>query len=204
MAEPGRPRANDPILGLPGEIKPLRIVLYVALLLSAVSALFLEEPLAGAVHRGAVSGVWLFLPLALYGVFFTVYAADRWLLVKRRGYPTGRAFFQVAFGIVFGLLLLPSTLGAWMERHPVGIERLMSHPDPEVRTVAVEALGFRGFSRERAAMVVTRLDDRDPRVAEAARTVLSRWSGRDRSDLAGIRAWAGRLSATSTMTEGAR
>ena len=203
MAEPRR-RANDPILGLPGEIKPLRIGLYVILLLTAVSALFLEPALAGAVHRGAVSGIWLFLPLGLYGVFFLVYAIDRWVLVKKRNFPTGRAFFQVAFGIVFGLLLLPSTIGDWMLRRPVGMERLLSHPDAEVRTVAVEALGFRGFSRERATMLIAKLEDRDPRVAEAAGVVLSNWSGKDPGDLAGIRDWAGRLSATSTMTEGSR
>jgi hypothetical protein len=204
VAEKARPRANDPILGLPGEIKPLRIVLYVFLLLTAVSALFLEPALAGAVHRGAVSAVWLFLPLVLYGVFFAVYALDRWFLVKRRNFPAGRAFFQVAFGIVFGLLLLPSTIGDWMLRRPVGIERLLSHPDAEVRTVAVEALGFRGVSEERAEMLVRKLDDRDPRVAEAARMVLAKWSGADPQDMAGIRAWAARLSATSSTTEGSR
>ena len=203
MAEPRR-RANDPILGLPGEINPLRIALYVFLVLTAASALFLEPALAGAVHRGAVSAVWLFLPLVLYGVFFAVYALDRWFLVKRRNFPAGRAFFQVAFGIVFGLLLLPSTIGDWMQRQPVGMERLLSHPDADVRTVAVEALGFRGHSEAHVSMLIRKLEDQDPRVADAAARVLAGWSGKDPKDLAGIRAWAGRLSATSSTTEGSR
>lgn len=203
MAKPSRFRANDPILSLPGEIKPLRIALYVFLLLSAVSALFLEPALAGAVHRGAVSSIWMFLPLGLFAVFFAVYAVDRWFLVKRRAYPAGRAFFQVAFGVVFGLLLLPSTIGDWEAHRPVGIARLLSHPDAEVRMVAVEAVGFRGPSQERAALVVKRLDDRDPRVVEAAWEVLGRWSGKDPADRAGIRVWASRLSSTSSTTEGA-
>lgn len=201
VARQSRFRANDPILALPGEIKPLRIVLYVFLLLSAVSALFLEPALAGAVQRGAVSSAWMFLPLGLYAVFFAIYAVDRWFLVKRRAYPGGRAFFQIAFGVVFGLLLLPSTIGDWEAHRPVGTARLLSHPDAEVRMVAVEALGFRGASKERAELVVKRLDDRDPRVVEAAWTVLERWSGKDPSDKPGIRAWASQLSGTSTTTE---
>jgi hypothetical protein len=204
VAEPARRRANDPILGLPGEIKPLRIALYVILVLTAASALFLEPALAGAVHRGAVSAIWLFLPLGLYGVFFTVYAIDRWFLVKRRNFPAGRAFFQVAFGVVFGLLLLPSTMGDWMLRQPVGMERLLSHPDAEVRSVAVEALGFRGFSPARVSMLIGKLEDHDPRVREAAAAVLAKWSNKDPEDLAGIQDWARRLSATSSTTEGSR
>jgi hypothetical protein len=196
VAETKRSRADDPILALPGEIKPLRIVLFSFLLLSAVSALFLEDALAGAVERGALSAIWLFLPLILYGVFFSIYGVDRWFLVKRRSFPPGRAFFQVAFGIVFGVLLLPSTIGDWRDR-PAGMMRLLSHPDAEVRMVAVEAVGFRGQTGESVAMLAKSLDDGDPRVAAAARSVLARWSGKDPSDVPGIRAWASRSSTTS-------
>lgn len=203
----GRPRArgraNDPILGLPTEAKPLRIALYVLTFASAVAALFLEQPIAGAVARGALSPLWLFTALGVYGVFFLAYAVDRALLVKRRRYPAGKAFFQVIFGLLFGLLLLPSTIRDYSASVPDGgLERLLAHPDPEVRVVSVEALGYRGFAAEHVALLVKRLSDRDPRVVEAARGVLGRWSGRSPEDAAGIEAWASALSETATVSRG--
>lgn len=200
------PRAKDPILELPLRAKPLRVALYVLTVLSAAAALFLEPALAGAVARGAISPLWLFTAIGVYGVFFLAYAVDRWVLVRRRRYPAGKAFFQVAFGLVFGLLLLPSTIGDYASRPPSqGIERLLLHPDPEVRAVAVEALGFRGPSSEHVELLVARLLDRDPRVEESARGVLSRWSGLAPEDTAGIRLWASALSRTATRAkEGSR
>src|SRR5687767_2266628 len=87
--------------------RPLRIALYVLTVLTAAAALFLEPALAGAVSRHALGRFWLFTPLAVYGVFFLAYSFDRWLLIQR-GYPAGKAFFQIVFGLVFALLLLPS------------------------------------------------------------------------------------------------
>ena len=199
MAERSKPRANDPILGLPGEIKPLRVLLFILTALSAVAALFLEPALAGAVKRGALTPAWLFLPITVYGAFVLAYGIDRVLLVKRRSYPAGRAFFQVAFAMVFGLLLLPETFRDWNERRkPAGIDRLLVHPDPEVRQVAVEAVGFRGATPARARALQRKLDDKSSEVRRAAAAVLATWSRKDPSDLAGLKTWVGQYSMTST------
>lgn len=195
-------QAARPPLALPPNLRPLRIALYLLTVLSAAAALFLEPALAGAVSRGAISPHWLFTAIGIYGVLFLAYSVDRWVLVRQRRYPAGKAFFQFAFGLIFGLLLLPSTIGDYAARAPRGMERLVSHPDPEVRMLAVEALGFRGLGKENVAILLTKLKDRDPRVQEAARTVLSKWSGRAPEDTIGIQAWASELSRTSTMTRG--
>lgn len=184
---------------MPVKPRPLRIALYVLLVLSAAAALFLEDALAGAIARGAISPLWLFTGIGIYGVFFAVYVVDRVLLVKFRRYPAGRAFFQVAFGTVLALVLLPSTIRDYAAR-PRGEQRLLSHPDPEIREVAVEALFLRGATKENVDRVLERRRDRDPRVQKAATRVLSRWSGRAEEDTAGIESWAAALSTTATAT----
>jgi hypothetical protein len=186
---------------MPVRPRPLRIALYVLLVLSAASAMFLEEALAGAVARGAISPLWLFTAIGVYGLFYVVYVVDRLLLVKWRRYPAGKAFFQIAFGLVLGLVLLPSTIRDYAAR-PTGIERLLAHGDPDVRLVAVEALYLRGPTPEHVALALERRNDRDSRVSQAARRVLSRWANRPESDTSGIDAWAAALSRTATVTRG--
>jgi hypothetical protein len=184
---------------MPVRPRPLRIALYVLLVLSAATAFFLEPALAGAIARGAISPQWLFTGIGVYGLFFAVYVVDRILLVKYRRYPAGRAFFQVAFGTMLALVLLPSTIRDYARR-PTGIVRLLAHPDPDVREVAVEALFLRGPTKENVSHALERRRDRDPRVSTAAGKVLSRWSGRAEEDTAGIESWAAALSATATAT----
>jgi hypothetical protein len=188
----------DPTAAMPVKPRPLRIALYVLLVLSAAAALFLEPALAGAVARGAISPVWMFTAIGVYGVFYVAYVVDRLLLVKFRRYPAGKAFFQITFGLVLALVLLPSTIRDYSAR-PAGIERLLAHPDAEVRLVAVEALYMRGATKENAAQALERRKDRDPRVREAATRVLARWSGRREDDTTGIDAWAAALSGTATV-----
>lgn len=183
------PRANDPIPGVPLEARPLRVLLFVLTAFSAAAALFVEPALADAVKRGAVAKAWLFLPLGLYGLFFLAYAVDRALLVKRRRYPAGRAFFQLAFGAVFALLLLPSTIEAWGQPNAGGHPRLLAHPDPEIRVAGVHEIGFLGPSEERITEVVARLEDGHPAVRRAAAEVLSKWSGRGVDDQEALKAW---------------
>lgn len=184
--------------GVPPHVRPLRIVLYVLTVAAAAAALFLEPALQGAVKRGALSRNWLFTPLAVFCVFFVVYAADRAMLVRKGRYPAGRAFFQIVFGIVFGLLLLPSSIGAWRQRRPAGVERLLTSERPDVRLVTVEALGYRGLSPERARWLAARLHDEDAEVRRRAGEVLARWSGRPATDLEALEAWAAGLTETST------
>ena len=185
---------------VPPSVRPLRIVLYGLTVVTAAAALFLQPALAGAVQRGALDPATLFIPLGIYAVFFLVYAGDRAQLVKRGQYPAGRAFFQVAFGILFGLLLLPSTLGDWNAQRPRGLHRLLDHRDAAIRRVTVEAMGFRGPSPERARALLPRLEDDDPEVRAVAARVLSAWSGRSATDAAALEAWVDEGAATSTRT----
>ena len=188
-----KPRTN-----VPPHVRPLRILLYLLTVAAAAATLFLEPALAGAVQRGALARAWLFTPLGIYGVFFLVYAVDRVMLVRRGHYPAGRAFFQLAFGVVFALLLLPSTISKWNERHPAGVARLAGHPDPAVRLVTVEAMGYRGRTPDRARLLATRLEDGAPEVRDRARAILRVWSGRPEGSVEQLRAWADALTDTST------
>lgn len=179
-------------------LRSLRIALYVLTVATAAVALFVLPALSGAVQRGALRPHWMFLPLSLFAVFFLLYGLDRWILVRRRRYPAGRAFFQVAFGLIFALLLLPTTIREWDTGRPRGVERLLRHPDAEVRRVVVESLGFRGASAPAAKRLLVMLEDEAPQVREATLKVLAEWSGQEIEDVAGIRTWASQLSRTST------
>ncbi|MBK8013178.1 MAG: hypothetical protein IPK13_17705 [Deltaproteobacteria bacterium] len=108
MTEEVRPRPGLPTPRFRLELRMLRIALFVLMAMSLIAALFVGPALDGAVARGALAPRWLFLPIGVYGSFFLVYCVDRWGLVSRRGYPAGKALFQLVFGIVFALLLLPS------------------------------------------------------------------------------------------------
>src|SRR5260221_10214518 len=85
----------------------LRVALYVLAALSAGAALFVEPALDGAVRRGALSGRWLFLPIGVYCAALVAYGVDRAWVVRRRRFPLAKALYQVAFAVIFGLLLLP-------------------------------------------------------------------------------------------------
>ncbi|MCA9554728.1 MAG: hypothetical protein KC933_32160 [Myxococcales bacterium] len=195
----GAPKAKARA-SVPPHVRPLRILLYVLTVAAAAAALFLQPALAGAVQRGALPRAWLFLPLGIYTVFFLVYAADRVSLVRRGFYPAGRAFFQLAFGVVFALLLLPSTISNWNDRRPSAVDRLAGHPDADVRLLTVEALGYRGPSPENARRVAARLDDRAPEVRERARAILAAWSGRPTASPDELKGWAEALTSTDTAT----
>ncbi|MBI2378544.1 MAG: HEAT repeat domain-containing protein [Deltaproteobacteria bacterium] len=180
----------------------LRVVLYVLILLAAASTLVVEPAIAGAVQRGAVSARWLFLPIGVFLAFMLAFAADRAWLVRRRRYPAGRAVFQIAFGVLFAFLLLPSTLSSYRSRPMAPNGRLLQHADPEVRAAAVYALGFDAPTRDSVERVVARLDDEAPIVRRAATAVLARWSGSDDGNTAGVRTWASEFFARGDRIEG--
>ncbi|MCC7385710.1 MAG: HEAT repeat domain-containing protein [Deltaproteobacteria bacterium] len=190
---------NEPAPKAP-RARPWRVAWYVLTAISAVAALFVEPALAGAVARGAVGAGWMFLPIGLFSLLFSGYALDRWRLVGRRRYPAGRALLQTLFGVIFASVLLSSAISDWRDARPLGSDRLLGHPDPEIRRAAVYALGFAGASPDRVDRVRGRLDDRAAEVRVAALEVLSRWSGRATGDLAGIQAWASAISRTSTVS----
>lgn len=185
-----------------GSLRPVRVTWYALTLLAAVTALFVGDPLANAAARGALSREWVFLPPLVFVAFFVGYLVDLWRLVRGRAYPSSRAVAQTAFGLVFATVLLSTTVSSYRGQPLAGPDRLLLHPDAQVRATAVYALGFHGRSTERVARVLLRLEDRSPDVRDAAAVVLARWSGREPSDLAGIRAWASASSATSSASEG--
>lgn len=193
-----RPRPSEPIQRLPIEVKPLRWGVFLLTLLAAGAALFAEPRLAAAVERGELGAGWRFLPVGVFLAFLGAYAVDRWFLVRRRSYPPGRAFFQVVFGLLFALLLLPSTLEELRRRRPpdrparTAVEPMLEHPDPAVRALAVEAIGFRGPEPERVRALRGLLDDPSGSVRRRAAEVLARWSGLAARDRAGLIAWAER------------
>src|SRR5687767_6637799 len=79
----------------------VRVGVYVMLVASAAFAFFLDEHLWQAVRLGELP-VWApFLPAVTFTAFVVIYAVDRALLVRRRGYPSARALFQVAAAVVF-------------------------------------------------------------------------------------------------------
>lgn len=194
-----RPQPSEPIQRLPIEVKPLRWGVFLLTLLSAGAALFAEPLLAGAVDRGEIDPAWRYLPVGVYLTFLSVYAVDRWFLVRRRSYPKGKAFFQLVFGLLFALILLPSTLDELRRRRPAAelaqAEPLLAHRDAAVRAVAIEALGFRGASPDRVRAVSRLLEDANPAVRSRAAAVLAAWSGLQPNATEALREWARSRSA---------
>ena len=185
----------------------LRIGLYILAALAAGGTLFVAPALRAAVARGALSEIWLRLPLAIYGLFLLVYGVDRFLLVRRRRYPVGKALFQVAFAAIF-FLILPNAI---MRVPETGAESSVSQAKsrefngledsrPEVRQAYVYAMGYKGMTKSRVDTLVGLLNDSDSRVRTAAIEVLRDWSGKPNEQISGIQAWASALSKTSTVS----
>lgn len=163
---------------------PLRVTLYVLIALSALAALVAEPQLTAAVARGSLSPLWLYLPLAFFCTSLVVYAVDRALLVRRGRYPVGKALLQVAFGTIFALLLLPSTIHhyhAATAQRPEASVRLLRHRDSGMRRTAVRALGFQGETAERRKMLAPLLHDPSADVRSAVQAVFQVWDARPES-----------------------
>lgn len=165
-----------------------RLIVYVLGLASLVAALFVQPRLNAAVERQTLSGVWAFFTVGLYAVCWLLFSIDRWLLVRRRGYPLGQAVFRVVFGLLLGLLLTPSARLDY--ETPAGLSRWLRHSDPAVRSLAVEAAGYRGPDPARIKALLERLQDEAPEVRHEAIGVLCAWSGQQACDKTGARSWA--------------
>lgn len=149
----------------------VRIGVYVMLVLSAGATFFLGDRLWAAARTGSVPISVALIPVSAYIAFVAVYAVDRWLLVKRRAYPLGRAIMQALFVMLFLALLLPhqaSELRATRDAPNVADRalRLLRDTDPEVRAAMCELLALRAqvTARERVAELAER--DRSPTVRE--------------------------------------
>ncbi len=155
----------------------VRIAVYVMLFSSAGAVFVLGDRLWAAARGGSLPTWAALLPPVTFTLFVVVYAADRWLLVKRRAYPTGRAFFQVAFAILFVSLLWPqqaAELQATRATEPDRALRLLRHSDPEVRASMCELLALR--AQLNAHQEITRLagGDKSPLVRNACAAALER------------------------------
>lgn len=155
----------------------VRLVLYLMLLGSAGTTLFVGPRLWTAVSVGKLP-VWMALmPMLSFTAFVLVYAVDRWLLVRRRRYPSARALLQVALTLVFLTFLWPSQAGQWRSaraqlRQSDPVEVLLQHRDARVRAAACELLGYR--DQQHALELITNLAEADPRaeVRDACRRAL--------------------------------
>jgi hypothetical protein len=126
---------------------PLRIIVYVMLLLSTCVSLIWGETLWLAFRAGTLP---LWAPLlapAIFVAFMVVFFADRWIAVQRDHYPASRAMFQVGFAVLFFTLLLPPHALEMPEDRPIPASHaahlepslvLLRHPDEAVRLAACD------------------------------------------------------------------
>jgi hypothetical protein len=128
--------------------KLIRVVVYVMLFLSAGAAFLLGDRLWAAARGGALPLYVPLIPVCAFTAFVVVYSVDRWILVKRRNYPLGRAFFQVALAILFATLLWPQqaseirAIRRTTATHDRAL-RLLDNKDADVRAAMCELLARR-------------------------------------------------------------
>ena len=126
----------------------IRWLLYAVLAVSAASTFFLGNQLWAAAETGNLP-IWVALcPIVAFTAFVGVYSIDRWLLVRRQGYPAARAFLQVAMAAAFLSLLWPHQASSYrrtqQNRPNNPVVSLLSHRDKRVRAAACELLSYRG------------------------------------------------------------
>lgn len=161
--------------------KILRIIVYAVLVISAGTAFWFGDRLWAAARGGALP-VWAaLLPACAFTLFVILYAADRWLLVTRRGYPAGRAFFQVVFALLFLSLLLPQQASELQATRRSGMQadygiRLLDSDEADGRAAACELLGLRGQAGVRERIAELARKDPSPLVRRACSQAEARLS----------------------------
>jgi hypothetical protein len=162
---------------------PLRIVVYVMLLLCTCVSLVWGEMLWQAFRDGDLP---LWAPLlapATFVAFMVVFFADRWIAVQREHYPASRAMFQVGFAVLFFTLLLPPHALEMPQERPVAETHayslepllvLLHHPDEEVRLAACELVHGRVSAAVRASVTEGAHNDGVEHVREACLAALQR------------------------------
>jgi len=162
----------------------LRLVLYLALVVSAVVTMLGLPAIQRRVDSNTLDPFWLLAPALFFGLFLMIYAVDRFRLVRFRSYPSGRALIQVFAGLVFLMLLLPSSIVEYrsaLVSRPARDEltALMHHRDARVRALACELAGLRRGGGRYVQALGQALADRNNRVSAAARLALRRVTGHD-------------------------
>lgn len=155
----------------------LRLLVYIMLVTSAATTFLMDESLWEAARRGSLP-VWAALiPPAIFTLFVVAYTCDRWLLVRRHQAPLTRSLVQVIFAVLFLTLLLPrqaaefrSTKEFNSQRDPV--ERLLNHPDANVRSAICELVGWRGQVGLTGQVSILAQHDKDENVRESCQKAI--------------------------------
>lgn len=160
------------------------MALLIALLLSAALALLGQPRIVAAVRHHEVPAEWLLLAPGLFLLFVLITAVDAALVARRRGFMSGRVLFQVLVALAFVSFLAPQAYGEYRARKAPPttsvelLEQLSRHGDARVRAVVVDLAGYRTEQREPALVLLRGLDDKDPKVREAALLAFQRrWGG---------------------------
>ena len=124
----------------------IRVAVYILLVLSLSTFLFLGDHLWLAAHEHLVPWYAPFVPPVIFTAFVAIYAVDRWLLVYRHHYPVPRAMFQVALSLVFLTLLLRQQASKFVSVKQADVNQqapallLLGHREDGVRAAACELL----------------------------------------------------------------
>lgn len=158
---------------------PLRVALYLALAASAIVTLAGLPALQEWVERGQLRPWWLLAPAVCFGIFLLMYVADRLWLLRHRRYPSGRALYQIALGIVFLLLLLPSSIREYRtvvqaRRSSDVLVELFGHRDARVRALACELASRRETPGRYLPQLQSALQDGNLNVRVAAQEAVAR------------------------------
>lgn len=157
----------------------LRLVVYAMLFASAGAVFVLGDRLWAAARVGSLP-IWApLLPPLMFTVFLVLYATDRFLEVRRRQARFGRAFFAVAFGIVFLTLLWPGQATHFQEIKKAKVQvseaaTLLRHREASVRAAACELLSWRGELDAYGSVEALAREDSVPDVRRACEGALLR------------------------------
>jgi len=158
--------------------RPVRVLLSVALVVSALVSLFGYEEIQVRVMARQLAPMWRLVPAAVFCIALIIYAIDRVLLVRAARFPSGKAFFQVALGLALLTFHLPGGLRDYETGKIQALVRddvvaLMHHSDARVRALAAELAGRRenpAYTRDLTAL----LQDPSEDVRTAAQQALDR------------------------------
>lgn len=178
MVEPKRPAIP------PAKVRPVRILLYLLLLVTAAVCVFGLPSLEQAVREGRRSPAVLVVAPALLAAFIAAFAVYRFSLVRAGRYHAGKAFVQIGLMVLALSLVLPGSLERYRAAgttRAVDLSRYLEAGDPEARALAAELARHR--EREDALRYVPRLVDLlldgSPEVRRQARVSLVALAGTD-------------------------
>lgn len=160
----------------------LRVALFIALILAAAFALVGQPQVVAAVRASELRPEWLLVAPVLFFIFVVLSGVDAVYLARSRGW-NGRVLFQVLLALGFVAFLAPQAYSEYRARKAPPttsvqlLEQLSQHKDARVRAVVVDLAGYRANQRDLARLLLPALDDKDPKVREAALQALQRRYG---------------------------